>query len=541
MSPAGATDAALVVAKRLALDGLLLCTAKAMATLRQHGAAPAETVLEWLKGAGLPTDLLGAFVPESGDPSPLATVAWIDRLLGGTAVDKLRPVFEKARCQFRPSIDGFTAFADSGQTPAGCIRLQLSRGGYYAGPGDGGSLDLLRQLLEQTDSRVLIQVEQGHVDELCAHAAEWPAAHRKRLTICAQPLPLSQWAQDSGKAGSARDGEPVTLVPRFASRGEDAAQFVPGDSCIEESLMAVGERAARSPLLFQGGNMLTVEEPGGRRTLLVGEAEVLRNQALGLSRDQVLGAFAVEFGVNRCAVLPAASIHLDYEVSVRTRGDEIIALVNHTASAVRMILAAGLRTLADGNVLDAAEFSDAVQHVDHGRARELRSLILPTISAGSTGQFPLTLATQLRRGAADSGVGSLQRFLGALDTFTALSPAALASLADPYEVAFLLSIAHQERDRAALRRQLQDLGWNVAAIPSLALGNRSINAINGIHTPNAYLMPAYGGLFEALDRASAAAVIAALGAGVQVVPIRSGESQRRDGAVHCSVGLMRAR
>jgi hypothetical protein len=53
-----------------------------------------------------------------------------------------------------------------------------------------------------------------------------------------------------------------------------------------------------------------------------------------------------------------------------------------------------------------------------------------------------------------------------------------------------------------------------------------------------FLMPAYGGLYHALDRAAQRAIEAALGGHVRVVPILSGESQRRGGAVHCSLSII---
>ncbi len=49
-----------------------------------------------------------------------------------------------------------------------------------------------------------------------------------------------------------------------------------------------------------------------------------------------------------------------------------------------------------------------------------------------------------------------------------------------------------------------------------------------------YIMPAYGGFYAPLDEAAAEAFAAEL-EGVEVVPILCGESQRRVGAVHCSV------
>jgi hypothetical protein len=42
----------------------------------------------------------------------------------------------------------FEALAENGIHPIRSLRVQLTGPGYYAGPGDGGSMDVLRQLLE---------------------------------------------------------------------------------------------------------------------------------------------------------------------------------------------------------------------------------------------------------------------------------------------------------------------------------------------------------------------------------------------------------
>jgi hypothetical protein len=51
-------------------------------------------------------------------------------------------------------------------------------------------------------------------------------------------------------------------------------------------------------------------------------------------------------------------------------------------------------------------------------------------------------------------------------------------------------------------------------------------------------MPAYGGIYAPLDQAAKAAFEAAFGGRVRVVPVLCGESQRRSGAIHCSVSAL---
>ena len=100
-------------------------------------------------------------------------------------------------------------------------------------------------------------------------------------------------------------GEAVTLVPRYASRGEDGAVLVPGETFLVDGLAAAGLRIVRSPLHFQGGDLITAQDPAtGQRTLLIGEADVYRNTMLGLTREQVLEAFGIEFGVDGAWCFP---------------------------------------------------------------------------------------------------------------------------------------------------------------------------------------------------------------------------------------------
>src|SRR5262249_6393379 len=157
----------------------------------------------------------------------------------------------------------------------------------------------------------------------------WPAPGR--ITIAAGPTPVSQWAQDNGKSGEV-SGEPVTLIARYASRAEESSVLVPGDTFVAESLQSAGLRVAQSPLLVQGGNLYAASGPAsGERVLLIGEAEVCRNVSLGLARDQVIEAFRVEFGVDRCVVLPAVSFHIDFELTIRAHEGRLLAFVNDSA------------------------------------------------------------------------------------------------------------------------------------------------------------------------------------------------------------------
>src|SRR5690606_11573208 len=157
----------------------------------------------------------------------------------------------------------------------------------------------------------------------------------------------------------------ATLTPRYASRGEDGSTFVPGDTFLLDGLAKADHLVIQSPLLFQGGNLLAVQDPAtGKRLLLVGEAEVYRNIALGLTEAQVLDAFRIEFGVDRCEILPAVSFHIDYDVCVRAHEGQQIAFVNDTQAAVRLILKRGVDVLAFNNMIDAADAAAAHRYID---------------------------------------------------------------------------------------------------------------------------------------------------------------------------------
>ncbi len=88
-----------------------------------------------------------------------------------------------------------------------------------------------------------------------------------------------------------------------------------------------------------------------------------------------------------------------------------------------------------------------------------------------------------------------------------------------------------------LRQHLKGLGCRVVQVPSLAEGERSLCAINGVHVRGRYWMPAYGGLYAGLDEAAGAVFQREMGPGVEVVPARCAESQRRDGALHCAAAV----
>jgi hypothetical protein len=512
-----------MVSRDLARRGLLATTAAAVEAL---GTSSPDRLRE----VGLPVDWLEFFsIPGSGSAL---------QAIGSAAASG-------ATFAFRPTLPGFAVATESGEHEIGLVRLQIASRAYWAGPGDGGSLDVVRQLLEVLPGAEFVaSVEEKNLEGALDAARTWKGGAAARLTIVAEPLPVSQWAQDDGKPGLAPaaggGSEVVTLVPRYASRGEDGAHFLPGETFLADGLASAGHRIARSPLLFQGGDLLAVRDPkSGERVLLLGEANVWRNVALGLTRDQVLEAFRTELGVDRCQVLPAVSFHLDEEITCRAVGDKLVAFVADSVEAVRIVLRCGTGALESAGVLTKSRGEEARGDLEAGKDREFLALVVPAVSGRCTayGCFPESLAASFSRGAADSGVGNLQRFLLACDLLASWSLPVDELELDPHSIAYLRSFRRRDEERRRLAADLRKSGFEVARVPSLPEGNRGIDYLNGVQDRTRYLMPAWGGLYVPLDEAAAAAFARALGPGVEVVPVLSSESQRRGGALHCSISV----
>ena len=316
----------------------------------------------------------------------------------------------------------------------------------------------------------------------------------------------------------------ATLLPRYASRRDDGSVFVPGESFLADGLAAMGHELAHSPLLFQGGNLMAVRDPAtAERILLVGESEVHRNTALGLTRAQTLEAFRVEFGVDRCEVLPSVSFHIDYDLCVRAHEGQLIAFVNDRLAAVRLVLAAGIDALERGGVVGVAEAGTARDHLRRNRLLGVMDALGPHLArrANVDGEYPLSLANVFAVGAADCPTGNLHRFLVAMDVVRG----------------YLAALRRADAQREELHERLREIGFRVVPVPSLSEAGRSLTYVNGIHDRTRYVMPAYGGLFTPRDDAAAAVFERVLGPDVRIIRVLSGESQRRSGAVHCAVSV----
>jgi hypothetical protein len=543
--------AADLVGAKLARDGLLKCVAEAIETLgaAQFVAGGGESV-ELLRRAGLPVDLLAYFDVEGSIAAADShariggAVAAIARHVAvSTPTIALSEWLGRAEFRFVKSHPGFVAVTDSGDGDFGLMRLQLTRPDYWAGIGDGGSVDIARQLVEKApDVRLLVNIEKRFAEPFAMLVEAWPLRGASQISIVSSEFPVAQWARDNGVAGLVADERSggvteATITPRYASRGEDGTTFVPGESFVMDALAGAGHMVVQSPLLFQGGDLIVVNDvPRRQRVLLIGESEVWRNVALGLTAEQVLTCFKLEFGVDRCEVLPAASYHIDYQVSVRADATGVTAFVNDPAAAVRIVVELGTRALAKGGVIGDDIVNKALACVEGGKAWEYAELIGPMLGGRSkvAGQYSEALTVGFSTAPSDSAAGNFQHYLSALDLWLSMAGGDALASVDPETRAYFLARRRLIEDGEGLIQQVAALGWKVVRVPSMGDSARGINYLNGLHDRRRFLMPAQGGLMKQLDEAAVRVFQHNLLSTVDVVPIMCAESQHRAGALRCS-------
>ncbi|HVP73558.1 MAG TPA: hypothetical protein VMS30_07460 [Phycisphaerales bacterium] len=538
--------AADLVGKRLAFDGLLPTLARVMATLGPATFATVEDAdVELLRATGLPVDLLRHFQLGSGESDRDLLAALSKRLAESPSFDAINAELSGARFVFKPTRPGFVVADDSGSVEPGVIRGQITRGGYWRGEGDGATTDLVRlaaKALPKTP--FVLSVDVKHAREFADVAATWPLTMPKQVTLVPEPLRIEQWTQDNSKAGTIGEDAAATalamLVPRYACWGDDGSTFLPGEMfLLPGAAAAIGAELIHSPLLFQGGNILCVIDPKtGERLLLVADADIYRNTALGLTAAQATEAFRVEFGCDRCEMIEAASFHLDYDVSVRAVNGRLVALMNDPLTAAIIMLEAATAVLVRAGVVPEAAARDAVEALRGGDHRGYLDRIAPAVYArGPDGRFPLSLAERFATSPVDSGVGNLQRFLLALDLLISrdLKPQELPG--SRHARSSLMAMQREEAQRQALHQRLRDLGMDIVSVPNLVATSRGMACLNGLQLKGMYVMPAYGGLYAATDVAAKMAIAAAFGPDVHILQIECGESQRRSGAVRCSLAV----
>lgn len=475
--------------------------------------------------------------PPAVPPDPAEVPAWIQVTPG-------QPGPTEPLLEYRPSDRSFRAPLTLPMHTSGLavrpenlpsrpswIRIQLTSAGYYAGPGDGGSLDIARQLVESGDSlEVVASVEDKHLRGVVANASRWKPGPGVRLVLIPEPFTISQWARDNAVVVHDQ-GHPgrALLTPRWAGRGEEGGIYIPGESLAMEGLTRAGWHIRQSDLLFEGGNVLVVDD-GSKRVLLLGEAEVHRN--VGLMRDQAILRFRERFLVDDVLILPAASFHIDLEVAVLPGQGGPVVFVPDTLAAVRTVCRLAARALHQSGRAEA----EALERCEDPNATlsSLLSSILPALEGQSSGsgRYPYELARLFRASNVDSGVGNFHRVWFALDYL--MAECGIGIFDDGPHAAYLRSIRRQERDRASIGRQLRQRGWKVVKVPAISSESCSLNAVNGVWAGDHFLMSAYGGFFEALD---AAAEQAFQSEGFRVQRVSTGETQRRSGGLHCAVSV----
>lgn len=494
-----------------------------------------------LRDVGFPVDLLAYFAVD-GRPLETAAVEWHR---GGASPGRVEGLAVAAKFEFAPTCPGFVLMTTDGTEALAALRVQLEHARITGR--DGSAIDVVNQLSAVLpDTPLWISAQRDLVGDLRTALAAAAAGRRAPLTIVPAPLPVSVWTQDSSKIGRVAGRERgtfrrVTLTPRFASRNEQNSKFGPGESAVFESLPdAVGE-TRQSPLLFQGGNMLCYVEPKtGARVLLLGEAEVYRNVALGLAADQVLAAFRAELGVDRVEVIPAVSFHLDMEVTIRRKGDGLVACVNDETAAASYIADAGLVALrAAGHVPPVVDEALTAALARNDRAEYAIGVgRVASARRDTQGRFGAEFTSLFTASSAESAAGNAARFLLALDTLTAagLTDAQIddAGMAVEYKN-YLHSLRARFREREALVAQLRGLGLSVVRVPSWSEEDLSVNYLNGLHTRDAYLCPTFDGFFAALDAAAMQTLRVAFGKDVRIVPIRTAALQSGYGSLHCLV------
>jgi hypothetical protein len=540
--------AAACIRQRLARDGLLLTLAQ---TLQILGPAPFLTNgtagLAGLAALGFPVDLLACFPLSETVAAKRPALAVVRqaarRLTEGATLASLKAEFDARAFRFPRAHPAFRIATESGEAELGLLRMQAG-GGYRNGIVPGSSVDVICQLVDALPrADFLISVPSGVLEPFRWMATRaWRLRRAGQVTLVSEPLRVAAWAQDNGKAGMlasdpAGPRKLATLAPRYACMDEGQSAFHPGESFLMDGLRAAGHVVVHSSLLFQGGNLLAVRDPkSGERILLVGEGELYRNLALGLTRAQVLEAFRAEGDVDRCVVLPAVSYHLDFDVTFRTQEGELRAFVNDTMAAARLILELGIQALQRHGALDATAAQNARADLAAGRDLELVRRLANVVQRPREGRrdFPAALSKCFVADPSDSAAENLQCFLLALDLLQSAVAGADAQPADPERAGYLLALRRMEAARRAQAEALRKLGWTLVAIPSMTDLYRSINYLNGIQHRDGYIMPVFGGFYAPLDEAAAQAVRQVLGPDLKITPVRSADCQRRHGGVHCA-------
>ena len=538
------------VEESLAEHGLLRALIHLISVLGPNEAAlNPEEIAKQLELVGYPVDLLPHFEVR-WDGATLSSNLDFIRAIGRArtkklSTDEVQRVLDKARFTFIPTNAQFRAEVESGDHAIGMIRIQIG-GGINEGILRGGSIDLATQLIQTLPEVKIVATVPQVVFEIVHWMARfhWPLRSRNQLTLISDSAHVSPWAQDNGKAGYliTRSGnrELATLTPRYASKNEYPTELSAKESFLMDGIARSGHKVLHSPLLFQGGNLLVVRDPGSHeRILLVGEAEVYRNIELGLTYDQALSALQTEFSVDRCSVLPMASFHIDFDLTCRAVDDRLVVFVNDSMEAARMVVKRGLIALTKAELLSANNanqlHSELISGYYAGGFEQLNLMVRRPEWAAEHGD---SLSNHFSNDALDSPQHNFRLFMTALDLIECRLPKKNEVYA-PRLATYLKNLKGLINAENHLQSELSRQGFEVIRVPSMPGLFADLNYLNGVHDKDIYLMPAIGGFYTSVDQAAGRVIQARLGLNVKVVPILCSDLIRHHGALHCAVSAYR--
>lgn len=541
-------QAANLVEERLARDGLVMTFASIVEKLGPAFPRERQEAERLLQTIGFPADWLEMFVmgtaADIGVKPDLLNVA-IDHLVRGGDPAQLGGEIASAGFHFVPSRRGFQAALESGEVTIQRLRVQVGGGFERGGIIPGGSIHFVEQLITALpEAKVVASIEHRYFEPFRQNALlAWPLRQPDHLTLISEELPVAAWAQDNGKSGTVPTGDGLIktaiLTPRYASMGEGVSYFVPGESFLMNGLQEAGITVLQSPLLFQGGNILLTSGKAGNRTMLLAQSELIRNAALGLSSNEVVTAFAAEFGADDVLVLPTASYHLDYDVTLRARAEGTLAFVNDPVQAGELVVETGIESLVRHSFLKPELAAEFKTHLRNGERRNLILQLQQRLAGlrNPQGEFPEKVVNAFRISAVDSAEANLRTFCLGLDFLECDLPHPLEE-SGPERRQYLQALNLFSAIFREQRRLLEERGWEVISVPSMPDLRWGINYLNGVHDSTRYLMPAYGGLYANVDKRAEEVLRQALGPGIKIIPLLCAETQRKFGAVHCMVSVL---
>jgi len=542
--------AATYAAQNLAQMGLIRTTMNIMQQFDLPWLLDNKLDLTQLQAVGIPSDLLEFFMINDKTINQ-AMANWF-RV--GSSKQGIEQYAAHATFKFTQSHEGFEAIVDDGSEPIGAVRMQLPIAGYQTGPTDGSTLDVLRQFFERDSNEQLwASVHKRNLEVVSSEITKWETNKSKTIRLVSTPAPFTRWAQDNAKPGSAfksadqREVELITLLPRYANQNEQMSKFYPGDSLLFEVIDEVVGRCVSSPLLFQGGNLLIFKNPTtGKRIMLLGEAEIYRNIALGLTQQQTIEAFKIEFAVDQIVIFPAITFHVDMEITLRRVGNTIVACIVDEIKASRIIIDEAISAFTTANLIDPTQLKRLQQLSADDDLVEIAKSLRVLTNALKDKSFSLTskAASALVKTPFESPQLNGQRFLLAVDYITAKAMQTdkfLDKTISASEREYLNSLSIRSAEREELAAQLADFGIIIHRVPAFGDEEVGINYLNVVHLSDTVIFPSLGGFFEPLDIAAAKEFQLAFGNNVNIEPFATAAAQQAYGGVHCLVSLYPAK